>query len=113
MLMDLEFMKQPPAAPVTKVENIESKVLLSRMHVICYASVHSPCILLYLSIHSCPTVYLYVLQAAKGLFPKHINPFSEDILNNILSNLDEPLHKRGGYVTLSGCLPPVKVNTQV
>ncbi|KAK4311893.1 hypothetical protein Pmani_016640 [Petrolisthes manimaculis] len=76
MLMDLEFMKPPSAAPVTKMEMKETKI-------------------------------------AKVSFPENINPFSEDILNIILSSLDEPLQKRGGYVALNGSLPPVTVQSQV
>lgn len=60
MLMDLEFMKQPPAAPVTKLENKETKVVFFKIHMINVVKhLYCSCIILcmYLSVLFCLQSY--------------------------------------------------------
>ncbi|XP_071550676.1 mitotic checkpoint serine/threonine-protein kinase BUB1-like [Panulirus ornatus] len=44
---------------------------------------------------------------------QRINPFAEDVIESVLSRLEEPLEVRGGFVAVQSKLPKVKPNCQV
>ncbi|KAG7158762.1 mitotic checkpoint serine/threonine-protein kinase BUB1 beta-like [Homarus americanus] len=46
-------------------------------------------------------------------FPEKINPFAEEIVQVVLSKLEEPVEARGGFVTSHGKLPFIKTNSQI
>ena len=52
-------------------------------------------------------------QEEKCLDSKNINPFDEEVIDNILSNLAVPVEKRGGYVPLRQNMPCLRAGVDV
>ncbi|XP_063883652.1 uncharacterized protein LOC135112755 [Scylla paramamosain] len=53
------------------------------------------------------------LKGEKCVSSRNINPFDEEVIENILSNLEVPLTKRGGYVAIRKDIPCFKPGLQV
>ncbi|KAK7082484.1 protein kinase, partial [Halocaridina rubra] len=54
-----------------------------------------------------------VKEAPSINFPDKINPFDNALIGQLLSNLNENVENRGGFIQMSGKLPLVKPNMQI
>lgn len=54
-----------------------------------------------------------VTRVSEDNFPEKINPFCKELIGELLSNLNEKVETRGGYVQMDGKVPLIKPNMQL